>query len=253
MDYGFTGRTVIVTGASRGQGAAEAEILVREGARVIGADVLDEEGQARAGRLTAAGPGSMDYWHLDVSSEEQWAGLAAHLAGRPVHGLVNNAGVPYRARLLDMDLAGWDRVIAINLRGVWLGMKYTLPHMIKNGGGSVINTASVAGIVGLRGSSAYCAAKAGGIDLTRVAALESNQVSRLLPVPDQVRLVSDLRRVDRMLAAEAPVAPADALVVGRPVRITAGPASWSVRRRRCGNGRRSPSPSRPCGRCTARR
>ena len=100
----FNGRTIVVTGAARGQGAAEAEILVREGARVIGADILDDEGRALAERLTASGPGTMEYWRLDVSSEEQWAGLAAHLG--KVHCLVNNAGVPYRARLLDMDLAG---------------------------------------------------------------------------------------------------------------------------------------------------
>ena len=78
----FNGRTVVVTGAARGQGAAEAEILVREGARVIGADILDDEGRALAERLTASGPGTMEYWPLDVSSEEQWAGLAAHLASR---------------------------------------------------------------------------------------------------------------------------------------------------------------------------
>src|SRR5882757_3710318 len=106
MDYGLAGRTYVVTGAARGQGAAEAEILVREGARVIGADILDDEGKALAERLTATGPGTMEYRHLDVSSEAQWAELAAYLAadGRPVHGLVNNAGVPYRKRLMDMDV-----------------------------------------------------------------------------------------------------------------------------------------------------
>ena len=76
---------------------------------MIGADILDDEGRALAERLTASGPGTMEYWPLDVSSEEQWAGLAAHLESGAVHGLVNNAGVPYRARLLDMDLAGRDR------------------------------------------------------------------------------------------------------------------------------------------------
>src|ERR1700677_983857 len=137
----FSGRTVVVTGAARGQGAAEAEILVREGARVIGADILDDEGKALAERLTALGPGTMDYWHLDVSSESQWADLAAHLAadGRPVHGLVNNAGVPYRARLLDMDLENWDRVIGINLTGTMLGIRTLVPLMPANDGASIVN------------------------------------------------------------------------------------------------------------------
>ena len=96
MDYGLAGRTIVITGAARGQGAAEAEILVREGARVIGADILDDEGKALAERLAALGPGTMEYRHLDVASESQWADLAAHLAqsGTPVHGLVNNAGCP---------------------------------------------------------------------------------------------------------------------------------------------------------------
>jgi len=79
MDYGLAGRTIVVTGAARGQGAAEAEILVREGARVVGADILDEEGKALAARLAALGPGTMEYWHLDVANETQWADLA----GRP--------------------------------------------------------------------------------------------------------------------------------------------------------------------------
>jgi NAD(P)-dependent dehydrogenase (short-subunit alcohol dehydrogenase family) len=77
MDYGLAGRTVVVTGAARGQGAAEAEILVREGARVIGADILDDEGKALAERLSALGPGTMEYWHLDVTSEARgrtWRG-----------------------------------------------------------------------------------------------------------------------------------------------------------------------------------
>src|SRR5580698_792132 len=84
----FSRRTIVITGASRGQGAAEAEMLVREGARVIGADILDDEGEALASRLTAAGPGTMEYRHLDVSSEEQWAALAAYLAanGSAVNG-----------------------------------------------------------------------------------------------------------------------------------------------------------------------
>jgi 3alpha(or 20beta)-hydroxysteroid dehydrogenase len=169
MEYGFSGRTVVVTGAARGQGAAEAEILVREGARVIGADILDDEGRALAERLTASGPGTMEYWRLDVSSEEQWAGLAAHLG--KVHGLVNNAGVPYRARLLDMDLAGWDRVMAINLTGAMLGMRTLVPLMPVDDGAAIVNIGSIAGLTAHH-ALAYTVSKWGLRGLSKVAALE---------------------------------------------------------------------------------
>jgi len=108
----------------------------------------------------------------------------------------NNAGIEgnsdFMAQMTEED---FDRVIAINLRGVWLGMKYSLPHMIKAGGGSIINTASIAGLVGLRGASAYCAAKAGVIALTRVAALEYGRLQH----PRE----RDLSRRDRHADGEA--------------------------------------------------
>jgi 3alpha(or 20beta)-hydroxysteroid dehydrogenase len=173
MDYGLTGRTVVITGAARGQGAAEAEILVREGARVVGADILDDEGKALAERLTALGPGTMEYWHLDVSSEAEWAALAARLdrAGGPVHGLVNNAGVPYRARLLAMDLASWERVLAINLTGAMLGMQAIVPLMPDNDGASIVNIGSIAGLTA-HFALAYTVSKWGLRGLTKAAALE---------------------------------------------------------------------------------
>jgi 3alpha(or 20beta)-hydroxysteroid dehydrogenase len=148
MDYGLAGRTVVVTGAARGQGAAEAEILVREGAQVVGADVLDDEGKALADRLTALGPGTMEYRHLDVSSESQWADLAAHLADRSLHGLVNNAGVPYRQRLMDMD-----------------------PLMPGHAGASIVNIGSIAGLHAHH-ALAYTVSKWGQRGLSKVAALE---------------------------------------------------------------------------------
>jgi 3alpha(or 20beta)-hydroxysteroid dehydrogenase len=173
MDYGLAGRTVVVTGAARGQGAAEAELLVSLGARVIGADLLDDEGSALAARLTAAGPGTMEYRHLDVASESQWAELAAHLAadGAVVHGLVNNAGVPYRKRLMDMDLDGWNRVIAVNLTGTMLGMRALVPLMPEHAGASIVNIGSIAGLHAHH-ALAYTASKWGQRGLSKVAALE---------------------------------------------------------------------------------
>jgi 3alpha(or 20beta)-hydroxysteroid dehydrogenase len=177
MDYGLAGRTIVVTGAARGQGAAEAEICVREGARVVGADILDDEGEELAERLTAAGPGTMEYRHLDVSSEAQWAELAAYLAAcapssnSVLHGLVNNAGIPYRARLADMDLANWERVIGINLTGTMLGMRTLAPLMPDHDGASIVNIGSIAGLTA-HFALAYTVSKWGLRGLTKAVALE---------------------------------------------------------------------------------
>jgi 3alpha(or 20beta)-hydroxysteroid dehydrogenase len=172
MNHDLSGRTVVITGAARGQGAAEASLLVAGGARVIGADILDDEGTALAKDLTAAGPGLMEYRHLDVSSEEEWAGLGAYLAqAGPVHGLVNNAGIPYRARLLDMDTAGWNRVIAVNLTGAMLGIRTVAPLMPADSGAAIVNIGSIAGLTA-HFAVAYTAAKWGLRGLTKVAALE---------------------------------------------------------------------------------
>lgn len=174
-DRGLTGRTVVITGAARGQGAAEAGLLVREGAHVVATDVLDEEGSVLAERLGAAdaGPGSCVYRHLDVASESEWAELAAWLAeqGRDVHGLVNNAGVPYRPRLLDLDLAGWERTLAINLTGAMLGIRTLVPLMPVADGASIVNIGSIAGLTAHH-AAAYTVSKWGMRGLTKVAAIE---------------------------------------------------------------------------------
>src|ERR1700743_1607270 len=173
MDYGLAGRTIVVTGAARGQGGAEAGVLGREGARVPGADSLDEEGKALAERLSALGPGTMEYRHLDVSSEAQWADLAAWLSadGGLVHGLVNNGRVPYRARLRDMDVENWNRVIGVNLTGTMLGIRTLAPLMPDNDGASIVNIGSIAGLSGHFALS-YTVSKWGLRGVTRAVALE---------------------------------------------------------------------------------
>ena len=169
MDYGLAGRTVVVTGAARGQGAAEAEILVREGARVIGADILDDEGKALAERLNALGPGTMEYWHLDVSSEQQWSDLGAHLAGAPIHGLVNNAGIIQRGRLGEVTAADMAQVQAVNTTGPLLGIQHLAPLMPP--GSSVVNVGSSAALTGYY-PVAYTASKWALRGVSRIAATE---------------------------------------------------------------------------------
>jgi NAD(P)-dependent dehydrogenase (short-subunit alcohol dehydrogenase family) len=167
-------KIALITGAGSGMGRTASVVFAKAGAKVAAIDVNGEAALETARQLKASGADAFAF-RADVSkTEDVKAMVAATIEALGVPNvLYNNAGIEGEGGFLaQLSEEAFDRVISVNLRGVWLGMKYTLPHMIKNGGGSVINTASVAGIVGLRGSSAYCAAKAGVIALTRVAALE---------------------------------------------------------------------------------
>jgi 3alpha(or 20beta)-hydroxysteroid dehydrogenase len=163
-------KTIVVTGAARGQGEAEALMLAEAGADVVAVDVLEAEGRALARRATGA-PGSVPFRMLDVSSPDDWRALAASLAGegRVVHGLVNNAGIAHRARLHEVTLEGWNRTLAVNLTGPMLGIQACVPLM--TAGGSIVNVGSVAALTALT-SVAYTASKWALRGLTRVAALE---------------------------------------------------------------------------------
>ena len=172
---GLSAKTFVITGAARGQGAAEAELLVEAGAHVIATDVLDEDGVALAERLNKddAGPGTCEYRHLDVSSEDEWLTFGASLAASDIEiqGLVNNAGVPYRPRLLDVDVVGWNRTFAINLTGAMLGIRTLAPLMPEGAGASIVNIGSIAGLTAHH-AAAYTVSKWGMRGLTKVAAIE---------------------------------------------------------------------------------
>src|SRR5512133_2544114 len=141
----FDNKVVLVSGGARGQGAAEARLLVAQGAKVVIGDVLDNQGQALAGEL---GPAASFVRH-DVTSEADWARAveaAQKLGG--LHGLVNNAGIYQPATLMETDDALWQRHIQINQYGCFLGMKAVVPAMERSGGGSIVNISSVAGLKG---------------------------------------------------------------------------------------------------------
>jgi 3-oxoacyl-[acyl-carrier protein] reductase len=168
------GKVALITGAGSGMGKATALLFASEGAKVAAADISEAAVEDVAREIRTAG-GEAIAIGADVAKAEDVRRMAAVTVERlgPPNVLYNNAGIEGETDFLaEMNEAAFDKVIAINLRGVFLGMKYVLPHMIKLGGGSVINQASVAGMVAVRGSAAYCAAKAGVIALTRVAAAE---------------------------------------------------------------------------------
>jgi NAD(P)-dependent dehydrogenase (short-subunit alcohol dehydrogenase family) len=168
------GKVAIVTGGSSGIGRATVELFCEEGAAVVVADVQDAAGQALADQLSKCGH-TVNYVHADVSRDADVAAMV-HLAlsryGR-LDVLFNNAGIEgEQAPTADATLENWERVIDINLKGVFLGLKHGIRAMLDHGGGSIINNASVAGLVGFAGIPAYAASKGGVVQLTRTAALE---------------------------------------------------------------------------------
>ena len=169
----LTGKTVLITGGARGQGAAHAERLAREQATVFACDVLHDEGGALAERLQGEGL-DVTYRGLDVTEAAAWQALCREI-GR-VDVLINNAGIIHVAPLEEQARGVWDKTLAVNLTGAMLGIQAVVPGMRSpigsSHGGSVINIASIFGVVGAPGYAAYCASKAGLIALTKVAALE---------------------------------------------------------------------------------
>jgi NAD(P)-dependent dehydrogenase (short-subunit alcohol dehydrogenase family) len=167
-------KVAIITGAASGIGRAAAELFSGEGAIIIAADVIDEAGQELADELSRT-QRTCSYVHADVSKEsdvEAMVHVALAQYGR-LDVMFNNAGIEgEQAPTADAALDNWERVMGINLRGVFLGCKYGIQAMLRSGGGSIINTASVAGLVGFAGSPAYAASKGGVVQLTRTAALE---------------------------------------------------------------------------------
>ncbi|GIW31792.1 MAG: 2,5-dichloro-2,5-cyclohexadiene-1,4-diol dehydrogenase [Meiothermus sp.] len=170
---GLRQKVAIVTGAARGIGAATAQRLADEGVKVLLTDVLSAEGEAMAQLILDRG-GEAAYAYLDVSDEANWERVVRSAVERfgAIHILVNNAGIGTLPDVEQETLDGFNRTIAINQVGVWLGMKYTIPQMRASGGGSIINISSIFGTVGgFGGSIAYHAAKGAVRLMTKNAAV----------------------------------------------------------------------------------
>ncbi|MFB8754610.1 SDR family NAD(P)-dependent oxidoreductase [Streptomyces nigra] len=167
----MTGQVAIVTGGARGIGAAVARLFTAEGAAVLIADVLDDEGSALA---TDLGDHRARYAHLDVSEEDGWT-AAVSQAERdlgPVSVLVNNAGIVEWATIEEQSVESFRRVIDVNLQGPWLGIRAVTPALRRAGGGVIVNMSSSAGLMGYAGVGSYVAGKWGLRGLTKTAALE---------------------------------------------------------------------------------
>ena len=170
---GLTGRAALVTGGARGIGAATCSTLAASGARVVITDILDEEGEALAKAIRDSGCVAT-YMHLDVTDEAAWQTVIERTVSQfgALHILVNNAGIGSMADVESETREGYERTIAVNQTGVWLGMKHAVPAMREAGGGSVVNVSSIFGAVGGFGHSiAYHASKGAVRLMTKNAAL----------------------------------------------------------------------------------
>src|ERR1700733_12779738 len=168
------GKVAIVTGAASGIGAASAQTLAREGARVVVSDIDEPGGEKLVGAINAVS-GEAVFLQHDVTDEERWVAVVAeieHRYGR-LDILFANAGIGIGApSIVDMSLADWRRQTAINLDGVFLSVKYCLPLMRRSGGGSIIMTSSIAGLRGSPVLAGYCATKGGVRLFAKAIAME---------------------------------------------------------------------------------
>ncbi len=166
----FEGRTVIVTGGARGMGASHARGFVAEGANVVIADVLEQEGRTLADELGA----HAIFCRLDVTSDRDWAATvaAAEDAFGPVSVLVNNAGIVRFGQITETEPAVWRQVMEVNVTGAYLGIRAVAPSMRRAGGGAIVNISSGAGFTATFGLAAYVSSKWAVRGLTKTAALE---------------------------------------------------------------------------------
>jgi len=171
----FAGKVALVTGAGSGIGRAATLAFARAGAAVVVADI-DAAGGRESLELVAADGGAASFVPTEVTRASDVEAMVAHTLG--TYGRLdcafNNAGIAGSVGTTTADYAeeDWDRVVAVDLKGVWLCMKHELAHMLGAGGGTIVNSASIAGLVGLPGSSPYVASKHGVVGLTKTAALE---------------------------------------------------------------------------------
>ena len=199
------GKVALISGGARGQGAVEARMFAEEGASVVIGDILDEQGRQTEAELQELGY-NVTYVHLDVTSESDWdaAVQTAVSAYGKLDVLLNNAGILIRKNIEETTEEDWDRIFAVNAKGVFLGTKAAIPAMRDAGGGSIINISSTAGLVGSpNGSASYTATKGAVRLFTKSTAIqhasEGIRCNSIHPGPIETDMIADtLNNPDNM-------------------------------------------------------
>ena len=202
----LAGKVALISGGARGIGAHTARLFAAEGAKVVMGDVLDDHGRAVEAEINRAG-GEAAYVHLDVTLEQSWREAVETTLGRfgRLDILVNNAGVSGTGRVEDVTLEEWNRVMAINSTGVFLGTKVAIPAMRKSGGGSIVNISSQLGLVGTDISSPQYQSSKGAVRLlTKTTAIqyakEGIRANSVHPGPIETPM-TEVRRADPAMHA----------------------------------------------------
>jgi len=192
------GKVALISGGAKGQGAAETRLFVREGAKVVFGDILDGDGKKVEAEIRDTG-GEATYVHLNVTREADWRAAVATAVERyaKLNVLVNNAGILLRAKIEATTEEDWDRIMAVNVKGVFLGTKCALPAMRQAGGGSIINISSTAGLVGSPGETAAYTATKGAVRLfTKATAIqhakENIRCNSVHPGPIATDMIKDV-------------------------------------------------------------
>ncbi|MEK2646215.1 SDR family oxidoreductase [Bdellovibrio sp. BCCA] len=226
LAYNYSGKVVLVTGSGSGIGRATALAFAQEGAWVAVSD-LNEEGGLQTMEMILKNGGEATFFPCDVSNPRSIQNLVEHVEKRmgKIDSAFNNAGIEgEQALITECSEENWEKVINVNLRSIWLCMKYEISLMNKNGGGSIVNCASIAGLVGFPGIPAYVASKHGVIGLTKNAALEYAQnnirVNAVCPGVIQTPMIDRFTRGDNA-AFEQLVKSTPIGRIGKPEEIAA--------------------------------
>ena len=217
------GKIALISGGASGIGAAHVKIFAAEGARVVSGDIQEELGRAVIEEVAAAG-GEASFVRLDVTDEASWA--AAVAAAVSAYGglttLVNNAGIYHPGGVEEETREGWERMVAINQTGVWLGMKAAMPELVRSGNGAVVNISSLYGLIGSPGSLSYHATKGAVRIMSKSAAIEyvkrGVRVNSIHPGQIQTPILGDLTpELDAAIKEAIPMGD-----MGRPEDIALG-------------------------------